>query len=322
MTLVRALRWGLLCGLASLAACHLYRLERHLERPYADFMSRVSWIITGQERKAFLKLPAAEKPDFIEEFWRRRDPDPTTEVNEFKDEYERRVDEAARLFRSESKSGWLTDRGRILILFGPPHDRLTNPARGATGGACTEEWYYGNFPVVFVDRHCSGEYLLETNDLTSLPSINLMYMHELDKAQSAGLAITKPQGRRLDFNASLEITTRTPDRLAGFVHLKLPLDREAFNGEGDILRCSVDVWLSFHDGQNDVVWESLSNPEFELKAADLDRDKPEILRSFELPFTVDGRIRISRLVPGASFLNVTVTLRADGRTSHKKLELK
>jgi GWxTD domain-containing protein len=322
MTLVRTLRWGLLCGLASLAACHLYRLERHLDRPYADFMSRVSWIITGQERKAFLKLPDAEKPAFIEEFWSRRDPDPTTEVNEFKDEYERRVDEAARLFRSESKPGWLTDRGRILILFGPPHDRLTNPSRAGVGTSCTEEWYYGDFPVVFVDRHGDGEYLLETNDLTSLPSINLMYMHELNKAQSAGLAVTKPQSRRLDFNASLEITTRTPDRMAGFVHLQLPLDREAFNADGDILRCGVDVWLTFRDGQNDVIWESLYNPEFELKAADLDRNKPEILHSFELPFTVDGQNRISRLVPGASVLHVTVTLRADGRTSHKKLELK
>lgn len=321
-TIARSVWLVLLCGLTSLAACHLYRLERKLDPANADFLSRVSLIITSQERKVFLELPDAGKPAFIEEFWKRRDPDPESEENEFKVEFEKRVEEAARLFRSESKPGWLTDRGRILILFGSPDDRLTRPGGSIAGTWCYEEWLYGNFPVVFIDQHCTGEYRLETDDLSSLRSVNLMYMHELNKAQDASLSITSPQGRLFDFHARLHITTRTAERLSGLVLLRIRIDQLAFSTDGDAPRSVLDVRLAFHDEQDRLVWEFLSSPELELKKDDLESSKLKTFHSFQLPFTVDGPDKVSRLIPGKSSLQVTLTVRADGRTQQKKLELK
>jgi GWxTD domain-containing protein len=316
------LYWILLAGMTLLTACHLYRLERELDPANAEFLSKVSWIITRQERKVFLELPNAGRPAFIEEFWRRRDPDPDTEENEFREQYEDRVEEAARLFRNESKRGWLTDRGRILILFGPPADRLTRPAGNASGTGCYEEWLYGNFPVVFIDKNCSGDYRLETKELSSLRSVNLMYMHELNKAQDASLAITRPQGRLFDFNARLHVTARTTEQLAGSVDLRLRLDQLTFSTEGDRARCVLDVRLAFHDEQDRLVWEYLSSPELELDIAGLNRGKREVFHSLQVPFAVDGRDKVGRLAPGKSSLQVTVTVRTDGRSLGKKLEIK
>ena len=73
-----------------------------------------------------------------------------------------RIDQANELFISEGRPGFMTDRGRIYILFGPPTNRIQD-----TSGYryCREVWYYGNFPVVFDDSTCSGDYRLVTYNL-------------------------------------------------------------------------------------------------------------------------------------------------------------
>jgi len=50
----------------------------------------VLWIITDEERKAFMMLSNdEERENFIESFWQRRDPTPDTAENEFKEEHYR-----------------------------------------------------------------------------------------------------------------------------------------------------------------------------------------------------------------------------------------
>ena len=129
------------------SSCRLYKLERKLDPANAEFLSKVRHIITSKERKIFLELPDSEKEQFIEEFWKRRDPDSDTEENEFKMEYLNRVEKTSKLFGSEPKPGWLTDRGRIFILFGPPTERITYPMGGDPYGRCREVWLYGAFPA-------------------------------------------------------------------------------------------------------------------------------------------------------------------------------
>src|SRR5512139_415248 len=77
---------------AAVSSCGTYRLERKLQPVHADFLGKVSYIMSREERKIFLDLPDAGRDDFIEEFWKRRDPDPDTEPNEYRVEYERRVE--------------------------------------------------------------------------------------------------------------------------------------------------------------------------------------------------------------------------------------
>jgi len=48
----------------------------------------VTYIITSEERKAFMQLSnEEEREQFIESFWDRRNPNPDSEDNEFKDEH-------------------------------------------------------------------------------------------------------------------------------------------------------------------------------------------------------------------------------------------
>src|SRR4030042_4812710 len=115
------IRWAVLgLGLSVLLACSAGRMPKNLAPEEQEFLSNVRYIISGKERKASLPLPPSERPRFIEEFWKSRDPEPGTEVNEYKIELLKRIAEAKHLFTEAGESGWLTDRGRIYILIGPP----------------------------------------------------------------------------------------------------------------------------------------------------------------------------------------------------------
>ena len=52
--------------------------KQELKKPYKDWLNEdVAYIIRDEERKAFKKLATdEEREQYIEAFWRRRDPDP------------------------------------------------------------------------------------------------------------------------------------------------------------------------------------------------------------------------------------------------------
>jgi len=80
----------------------------------------VVWIISQKERDTVRSLKTdEEREEFIQEFWKRRDPTPATPRNEYKDEHYRRFQYAIKSFQ-EGVPGWRTDRGRIYIIHGPP----------------------------------------------------------------------------------------------------------------------------------------------------------------------------------------------------------
>ncbi len=120
---------GVIFVIVLAGSCHYYNLEQQLSSDHAEFINKVRYIITKKENRLFLELPDTEKDKFIQEFWKKRDPYPTTEENEFKIEYHNRIEQANELFISEGRPGWVTDRGQIYILFGPPMDRITYPQR-------------------------------------------------------------------------------------------------------------------------------------------------------------------------------------------------
>ncbi|HKR58096.1 MAG TPA: GWxTD domain-containing protein [Pyrinomonadaceae bacterium] len=152
-------------------------VKPELKKAYKDWLDKdVTYIITDEERKAFKKLATDdEREAFIEEFWRRRDPDPDTDENEFKEEYYERIAYANENFAS-GIPGWKTDRGRMWIMYGKPDGRETHPMGGNydrpsyEGGGSTstypfETWFYRYIPGVgsgieieFVDPTGSGEY--------------------------------------------------------------------------------------------------------------------------------------------------------------------
>jgi GWxTD domain-containing protein len=95
------------------------------------------------------------------EFWNRLDPTPGTVLNEAMQEYFRRLDYATSNFRSYA-AGWLTDKGRVYVIYGPPDMTSTDPFRN--DGKAVETWqYYGrNLRLVFVDESGFGDFRLVT----------------------------------------------------------------------------------------------------------------------------------------------------------------
>lgn len=79
------------------------------------------WLMLPEEaRQARLIRTNLETADFLELFWRRRNPDPRHGANECARLFHERVEAADRLYGEGGVRGSLTDRGRALILLGPP----------------------------------------------------------------------------------------------------------------------------------------------------------------------------------------------------------
>ena len=107
----------------------------------------VRWIITDEELSAFKKLTTnAERDQFIEAFWQRRDPTPDTAENEYKEEHYRRIAYANEHYAA-GMPGWKTDRGRIYITFGPPTSSTPIPWADLTSIAGRRRRFHHHFPV-------------------------------------------------------------------------------------------------------------------------------------------------------------------------------
>lgn len=73
-----------------------------------------------QEMGAWERLDLEGRRAFLKEFWRMRDPDPATPVNEEQVALLARVEEARRRWPSTSPGEMLGDRARVFVRFGPP----------------------------------------------------------------------------------------------------------------------------------------------------------------------------------------------------------
>ncbi|GIU81496.1 MAG: hypothetical protein KatS3mg006_0560 [Pyrinomonadaceae bacterium] len=185
------------------------KVKKEMGKVYKDWLEKdVVYIITPEEKKAFLALETdEERENFIENFWRRRDPNPDTEENEFREEYYERIAYANQHFTS-GIPGWKTDRGRIYIMYGKPDSIESYPAGGVynrpswEGGGTTttypfEIWFYrhiegigSGIEIEFVDPTGTGEYRIarspyEKDALLMVPGAGLTLAEELGLADKA-----------------------------------------------------------------------------------------------------------------------------------------
>ncbi len=299
--------------LASIVSCRLYNLERKLAPEFADFLSKVRYIITAEERKIFLELPDSEKDAFIEEFWRRRDPDPETEENEFKIEYFNRIEKANELFLGEGRPGWLTDRGRIYILFGPPTDRITYPmgALGSGGRGCQEIWYYGNFPVVFLDETCTGQYVLVT--------LSLEHLHELNLAQSRMQKTFTKEKEFLDFKFALKKDVVTEERVEGVFLIEIPYEALWFSSEGEWLKTVLEVTIELKSAAGQVVWQHKESYPLQMTEEEL-KTKRKKSHRLEIPFALSQGLESLRQEKGR--VEVRLYNQTGGEKVQKTFEFK
>ncbi len=214
-------------------------LKRELDSQYRKWLDEdVVYIISPEERSSFLHLSTnEEREQFIEAFWQRRNPDPESADNTFKEEHYRRIAYANEHFAS-GIPGWKSDRGRIYIMWGPADEVQSHPSGGSydrpasEGGGETstypfEDWRYRylegigeNVEIEFVDPTMSGEYKLtmdpsEKDALLNVPGAGLTEM------ESMGLASKTSRFNNTDGTHLAQPLGMTPETMNEFSRLDL-----------------------------------------------------------------------------------------------------
>lgn len=199
-------------------------LYKELDTPYKKWLDEdVAYIITPEERDTFLHLQTNEEREtFIEAFWQRRNPNPDSPDNTYKDEIYRRIAYANEHFAS-GIPGWKTDRGRIYITWGPPDerdehtageqwDRPMDQGGGTTTTYAYENWRYRylagyngdhqeNVEFEFVDPTGTGEFHLtmdpsEKDALLNVPGAGLTMPEQMGIADKS-MRFSNPDGTHL-----------------------------------------------------------------------------------------------------------------------------
>ena len=190
-----------------LAVHKAYKSE--LSTAYKSWLEQdVAYIISDEERGAFKNLSNDEEREaFIENFWLRRNANPDSPENEFREEHYRRIAYANEHYAS-GQPGWKTDRGHIYISFGPPDSIDAHPSGGQyerpqdEGGGSTatfpfEVWRYRylesigeNVELEFVDTCQCGDYHFtidrsEKDALLHVPGMGLTQAEEMGGAKKA-----------------------------------------------------------------------------------------------------------------------------------------
>lgn len=227
------------------ASCRRMILESKLEPESKEFYSKVRYIISEEEKKIFLELPSSEREKFIEEFWKRRDPIPETEENEYKIEYLNNIETANKLFKGGGKPGYIQDRGRIYILLGPPDERYTYPVGKYSSAKSAEIWIYykkHQIRLEFIDHSGDGEYTLER------PTTRALY--EIYTAQVVLQNPEKFEQELFDYN--LEVKKAEGDK--AFILIEIPYKNIWLAEKEDRLETTLELSLKILDSSGKEIW--------------------------------------------------------------------
>ena len=150
--------------------------------------------MTEQEQKEWRAITNDEDAQkFIDLFWAKRDPDLDKPGNPFRARFEALVKYADANVPEPATRGSLSDRGKFLILFGPP-SRVINTGVAATATSVarppttgneqrdfrelpTQTWTYEKaqlpsvttrkFQLIFVDQYSGGRYQFDRRSTTT-----------------------------------------------------------------------------------------------------------------------------------------------------------
>lgn len=245
--------------------CSLHRISK-LDVQSKDFYSTARFIMTDEEKEIFLRL-ADEKSrhQFIEEFWEKRDPDPSTEENEAKDEFYRRVDTANRFFKEGTGPGWKTDRGRIYLLLGPPDKKIQQPFLDLPNLKARIIWAYYEYRlgVEFVDRHGTGEFRINNYP------VELITAMEREKLL---FGIKDKEGEKpVDFQIEFDKDTQE-------IIIKIPPEGLFYKEENDYLVSDIQFVFFIYREDGSEVEKFASKKRFKML-------KEEVLKLENITFT-------------------------------------
>lgn len=241
------------------------------------FYEVTRFIMTKEEKDIYKHLPdIAARNDFIEEFWEKRDPDPSTDENESKIEYATRIAYANKWFKEHSKGrGWDTERGRILLRLGMPDRRefgeYTPTYRGrliSSKRIPMEIWtYYRYGPLLvleFADTDDSG-HLKITRVPSALPTVMDFAKFNLDLRSEAGK-------KRKSFKFYTKFHK-------GNLNISVPIKKVAFE-EMDDGSMKVDFNIVVYVYHNSAKVDEIKSP----KSVAMEKDK--VLKLKHLEFAI------------------------------------
>ena len=124
------------------------------EKELNKIFEPLKYFASDKERRLYRKSTVDGKRNIIRNFWKGRDPDPTTSLNEAEYEFQRRLNFVKQQFSSPQHDGWKTDMGRVYLVYGEPSEIERFPS--SMQSKPYQIWYYyelegGSF-FIFVDK--------------------------------------------------------------------------------------------------------------------------------------------------------------------------
>lgn len=292
--------------LIGLTACGGPRVQ--LDPESREFYEYARLIMTDDEKAIFMHLPdKEERALFIQDFWDKRDPDPDTELNEYRDEFYRRIDYANERFK-QGPPGWKTDRGRIYIYFGEP-DKIEEwfpqqTEAQALAGISTQarirgvlRWTYYRYGIAidFYDRRGDNTYVIDN----PLAQIWGDYFEALEYAKM-GLDFANKE--RLQEYRFLNLELKY-DRTGEEFTVTVPVTNLTFIEEGGLLKADFVFTFMIYLQKGGKVDEFQEMKEFAVR-------EDEVIKLENLSFSFEYD-----LMPGKYYVDVTVDVKPDvGKT--------
>jgi len=133
------------------------------EEELDDFFGKSRYIASVPEIEKYENLTTENaKRQYLSNFWKARDEDPSDDMNHYLKDYMRRIKESNIKYKALSKEGWKTDRGRVYLIYGQPNDIDRYPNQTETRPY--EIWNYydieGGVQFVFGDITGFSDYQL------------------------------------------------------------------------------------------------------------------------------------------------------------------
>ncbi len=275
-----------LIALAAASATGLAAAKPKLDPESQAFYQTARLIMTKEETKIFQRLPdAASRKEFIADFWLKRDPDPDTPDNEYRKEFEARVDYANKRFNKEGGPGYNTDRGRVWILVGPPdkaEEFPPDPGSSVRGFVVWWSYFQDKMAVEFTDGTGTGKYRMTNVEGDFFGAMDLMKLGRYVRADDV-------------FSKKFVKFETVYDPAAGEIEVRLPAKSLMFR-ENDEGRLQVDLRFLFYIYPDEgATKERFSDARtVVLTDAELEARK-----------TVDLRFP-RRLAPGTCFIDIVV----------------
>ncbi len=129
------------------------------EKQLDEMFGPMKYYAINKEIRRYRKSDIEGKRNIISKFWIRRDPDPSTPINESQVEFQQRLQYVDGQFSTPRRKGWKTDLGRVFLIYGAPSEIERYPS--SIEAKPYQIWHYyeieGGVQFIFVDKTGFGQ---------------------------------------------------------------------------------------------------------------------------------------------------------------------